>query len=96
MLNTSYAAVQQFQSQISSIKTVKSLKDFSSSLGLSISVQITSSSVWILNWDLTNKMVSGTLDLGIKPILETNLDKFEAKSSRTLRLDESSEIDLGV
>jgi len=93
MLSKSYAAVQQFQSQISSFQTLQSLKNGAGTLDLSLSFQITSSSVWILNWDLTGEKISGTMELGLQPILAFGLERFETRP-RTLRIEESSQIEL--
>jgi hypothetical protein len=92
MLNSSYAAVQQFQSQISSVKNFQQLTNLGKLLDISISAQISSSSVWIACLDFTNRNLQGTMEISIQPKLSTKLGVFEAKTPRTLRLEFPSQV----
>lgn len=96
MLNSSYAAVQQFQSQISSVKNFQELNNLGKLLDISISAQISSSTVWITCLDLTNRTLQGTMEVSVQPKLSTKLGVFETRSPRTLRLDAPSQIDLAI
>ena len=62
MLSKSYAAVQQFQNNFSKIKNFQELKTILNKLNLSMIVQLASSSVWILDWDVLGDSIrcSGT------------------------------------
>ena len=87
MLNSSYAAVQQFQSQISSVHSFQELNKLAKALEISVSVQISSATVWIAILDLTQENLSGTLEISIQPKLSIKSDVFEARCSNTFRLE---------
>ena len=93
MLSSSYAAVQQFQSQISSVKNFQELKSILNKLNLSMIVQLASSSVWILDWDISGESISGVMEIGLNPKIISGIDVFEL-SSRTLRLENPNLISL--
>ena len=96
MLSSSYAAIEQFQSQKYSINSIKSLKDLLDRLDLSLSIQLTSSSVWILDWDFSGKKLGGTLEIGIQTKLIRGSDTFEARRPLSLRLEEPVPIGVNV
>lgn len=96
MLSRSYAAIQQFQSQISSVKDLKKLKELSKSLGLCLSFEVTSSCFWKLIWEATENKFSGVVELGILPVLGTPLERFEPFRPRTFRLEQPSFVDLKI
>lgn len=87
MLNSSYAAVQQFQSQISSVQSFQELNKLARSLEISVSVQIASATVWIAILDLTKENIGGTLEISIQPKLSIKSDVFETRGSNTFRLE---------
>ena len=95
MLASSYAAVQQFQSQIFSAKNFQELKKLSMSLGISVSTQISSSTVWIAYYDLTRKNLHGTIEIAIQPKLSIKSDVFETRHPRTFRLETPTPITWG-
>lgn len=86
MLNKSYAAIQQFQSQFSAVKNFQELKTILNELNLSMIVQLASSSVWILDWDVSGDSISGVMELGISPKIISGIDVFEL-GYRTLRVE---------
>ena len=88
MLKPSYAAIQQFQSQKNSIKTICELKTLLRRLDLAITLQIESPTVWKLSWDLLQDTIAGTLEVRIHPCLTSGTDLFEARYFTTLRLEE--------
>ena len=94
MLKPSYAAIQQFQRQISNINTIKDLKTILRRLDLAISLQIESPTVWKLSWDLLQDTFSGTLEVRIQPCLISGTKSFEARHFNTLRLEEPKGIAL--
>jgi len=96
MLGSSYVALKEFQSQISSVKNFQELKDLSETLGVSISTQIYSSTVWVACWDITLGKVQGTIEIGIQPKLSTKSEVFEIRSPRTLRLEQPGFIDFTI
>ena len=69
MLNPAYAAIKQFQSQISDINTIQGLKSNLSHSKLELLLKISSPTVWVLDWGLGNNTVSGTLELRLEPEL---------------------------
>ena len=69
MLTQSYAAAQQFQSKFSDIHSIQELKSLLRSSKLGLSIKISSPTVWILDWDVSNDTVSGTLELRLEPSL---------------------------
>ena len=87
MLNASYAAIQQFQSQISSVQNFRELNKLAKSLEISISIQIASATVWIAILGLTQKNLNGTIEISIQPKLNIKSDVFEARSPKTFRLE---------
>jgi len=86
MLSKSYAAIQQFQSQFSSVKNFQEVKTILNELNLSMMVQLVSSSVWILDWDVSGNGISGVVELGLRPKIISGIDVFEL-GSRTLRVE---------
>ena len=88
MLKPSYAAIQQFQSQKTSIKTIPQLKALLRRLDLAIALQIESPTVWKLSWDLLEDTIAGTLEVRIQPCLTSGSESFEARHFTTLRLEE--------
>jgi len=87
MLNSSYAAIQQFQSQISSVQNFRELNKLAKALEISVSIQITSATVWVAILGLTQKNLCGTIEIGIQPKLSIKSDVFEAMSTKTFRLE---------
>jgi hypothetical protein len=87
MLNSSYAAIQQFQSQISSVQNFRELNKLAKALKISVSVQISSATVWIAILGLTQRNLGGTIEIGIQPKLSIKSDVFEARGPKTFRLE---------
>lgn len=69
MLNQSYTAIEQFQRQFSNIYSIQHLKIFLKNSKLGLSIRISSPTVWILDWDLLNDTIVGTLELRLEPSL---------------------------
>ena len=67
MLTQAYAALQQIQSQISNIHSIQQLKIFLKKHKIGLSIRISSPTVWILDWDVVNNTISGTLELRLEP-----------------------------
>ena len=88
MLKPSYAAIQQFQRQISNINTIKDLKTILRRLDLSITLQIESPTVWKLSWNLLENIFSETLEIRIQTCLISGSESFKARHFTTLRLEE--------
>lgn len=68
MLSTSYAAIAQFQRKISKTQTFQELKALLHPY-TNLSIRITSSSFWDLEWDLFNQGILGTLEIKLQPLL---------------------------
>jgi len=68
MLTQAYTATQQLQRQFSDIHSIDQLKALLKKLDLKLSLNISSATVWILDWDVSNGTLSGTLDIKIEPI----------------------------
>lgn len=96
MLNASYAVLQQFQNQISSAKNFQDLNNLAKSLEISISAQISSSTVWIACFDLTNRNLHGTIEVSVQPKLSTKFGVFETRIPKTLRIEIPSQVSLYV
>lgn len=69
MLSQSYTAIKQFQRDISDIHSIQKLKSFLEPSKLGLSIKISSPTVWILDWDVSNDTISGTLELQLEPTL---------------------------
>lgn len=87
MLNASYSATQQFQSQISSVQNFREINKLAKALEISVSAQISSATVWIAILDLTQESLGGTIEVLIQPKLSIKQDVFEARSPKTFRLE---------
>jgi hypothetical protein len=72
MLNQAYTAIEQFQRQISDIHSIQQLKVFLKKHKIGLSIRISSPTVWILDWNVTNNTLSGTLELRLEPTLSIN------------------------
>ena len=88
MLKPSYAAIKQFQSQKTFIKTIPQLKALLRRLDLAITLQIESPTIWKLSWDLLENTVDGTLEVRIQPCFLSGSESFEARHFTTLRMEE--------
>jgi len=91
MLKTSYAALQQFQSQKKSVHSLQDLKNLLGKLDLSMGIQLESATVWKLDWDL-NEGVSGTMELGIQPRLILGEEVFEVRHPSRFRIEQPKAI----
>ena len=69
MLTRSYAAVKQFQRKFSDIHSIQELKALLKHSKLGLSIRISSPTVWILDWNVSNDTISGTLELRLEPTL---------------------------
>lgn len=67
MLTQAYTAMQQLKRQFSDIHSIDQLKALLEKLHLKLSLNISSATVWILDWDVSSDEISGTLDLKIEP-----------------------------
>ena len=67
MLTQAYTATQQLKRQFSDIHSLDQLKALLKKLHLKLSLNISSATVWILDWDVSSDTFSGTLDLKIEP-----------------------------
>jgi len=85
MLTQSYAAAKQFQSKFSDIHSIQDLKFLLRSSKLELSIRISSPTVWILDWDVSNDTFSGTLELRLEPTLKIG-DKTIQMHERSFRV----------
>ena len=69
MLTRSYAAFEQFQRKFSDIHSIQEIKSLLRSSQVGLSIKISSPMVWILDWDVSNDTISGTLELRLEPTL---------------------------
>ena len=96
MLKPSYAAMKQFQSEKSSVCSFQSLKKLLKRLGLTMSMEVESSTVWKMNWDICEGRVSGTLEISIRPSLSNGQKLFEKHYPMRFRLEEPVPIGMEV
>ena len=89
MLNSSYAAIKQFQSQIFTINTLQELKSLLSGSNLAVSLQLISPTIWMLDWDIGQGGFSGTLELRLEPKLIVGEDVISMKAT-SFRLENPS------
>ena len=94
MLIKSYAAMQQFQRQISEARTFEECKRLFIFNEIDLILQIGSSAFWQLEWNPAKETISGVLDLKIYPKIVMDQKIFEAKSPISLRLEDPKEIPL--
>jgi hypothetical protein len=92
MLNPSYAAIQQFQRLKNSVDSIQSLKELLRRLEISMSIEVTSSSFWKLDWDLLEDQVSGTLEVGILPKLIVGSKVLQKRDAASFRIEEAMPI----
>ena len=93
MLKPSYNALRKIQNDIPNAKNLRELKVILNKLNLSMIVQLASSSVWILDWDVSGESISGVMEIGLNPKIISGIDVFEL-GSRTLRLENPNLISL--
>jgi len=94
MLNKSYAAMQQFQRQISEVRTFEELKKLIQLSKIDFTLQIGSSTFWQLEWTPAKETISGVLELRIYPKIMMNQETYEARSPISLRLENPGEISI--
>jgi len=94
MLSKSYADMQQFQRQISEVRTFEELKKLIQLNKIDFTLQIGSSTFWQLDWTPAKETISGVLDLRIYPKLVMNQETYEARSPISLRLEDPREISI--
>lgn len=81
MLNPSYT-IQKFSEKFQKITTIQDIKPLATSIGVTFSAEISSSTVWILDWDITNGNLSGTLEISLAPKLIANGLEFTVPSQK--------------
>ena len=96
MLNSAYSAIEQFQRKKSSIATIQELKVLLKRLNLPLNLKITSSSFWEMQWNLLENTLSGTLEIGICPIVTCDGEILQPRNSKTLRVESSEDISMTV
>jgi len=94
MLSKSYAAVQQFQRQISEVSTFEEFTRLFQMNKIDLILQVESSTVWKMNWNPLKETISSVLDLRIYPKIMMNQETYEAKSPIILRLEGPEEISI--
>ena len=92
MLSKSYAAVQQFQRQISEARTFEEVKKLFQLNGIDLVLQLGSSTFWQMDWNPIKGTISGVLDLRIYPKIIMNQETYEARNPISLRLEDPREI----
>lgn len=86
MLKPSYNALRKIQNDFPNATNLRELKTILNELNLSMIIQLASSSVWILDWDVLGDSISGVVELGLRPKIISGIDVFEL-GSRTLRVE---------
>ena len=89
MLSSSYAAIEQFKSQIFNITTLQDLKVLLTTSKIALSIQLTSPTIWMLDWDVVQGCFSGTLEIRLVPKLTIGQDIIFMRST-TFRLEDPS------
>ena len=92
MLSKSYAAMQQFQRQISEARTFEEFKSLFQINGIDLVLQLGSSTFWQMDWNPIKGTISGVLDLRIYPKIRMNQETYEARNPISLRLEDPREI----
>ena len=92
MLSKSYATMQQFQRQISEVRTFEECKRLFLFNEIDLVLQIGSSTFWQLDWNPAKETISGVLDLKIYPKIIMNQKTYEARYPISLRLEDPTEI----
>lgn len=94
MLDKSYAAVQQFQRQISEVGTFEEFKRLFQINKINLVLQVGSSTFWQMDWDPVKDTISGVLDLRIYPKIMMNQETYETRSSIAFRFEDPNEVDM--
>ena len=84
MLTPSYA-IQQFSEKFQKVTTLNEIQALAKQLDVKFSVEITSSTVWLLDWDI-NGNLSGTLEIGLKPKISVGNHELSSHA-KTLRIE---------
>ena len=92
MLSKSYAAMQQFQRQISEARTFEEFKRLFLFNEIDLVLQVGSSTFWQLDWNPAKETISGVLELWIYPKIRMNQETYEARNPISLRLEDPREI----
>ena len=92
MLSKSYAAMQQFQRQISEARTFEEFTRLFQLRGIDLVLQVGSSPFWQMEWNPIKGTISGVLDLRIYPKIVMNQETYEARNPISLRLEDPTEI----
>ena len=91
MLTQAYTATQQLKRQFSDIHSIDQLKSLLKKLNLNLSLNISSATVWILDWDVSSGTLSGTLDLKIEPTFSVGDDILKMHQRSFLMQEPNSE-----
>jgi|GEM_PF-1561921 len=92
MLTQAYAAVEQFQSKISGVKTFLELKKVFQRSEADLIIEIGSSTFWQMEWNPIKRTFSGVLEVKILPKILIGDEAFEAKVPVTFRFEYPKEL----
>ena len=95
MLTQAYTAIEQFQRQISDVKTFQELKNIFTSSKANLIIQIGSSTFWQIDWNPIKGTISGVLEVSILPKILIAGKNLEARRSVTFRLEDPKELIIG-
>lgn len=95
MLNTSYAVLQQIQRQFSNIPNLEEAKRFLKNHSTDLVVQISSATVWVLEWNVSKETISGTIELSLHPQLKKDEDLIGSNYAR-MRIETSDVLGLSA
>ena len=90
MLNSSYTAILQFQNKISQITKIQDLKVILKDFDADLSLEISSSNVWAVQYDLLSNELSGTIEISIQPNLFFGGERMEVRHPVCFRLENPS------
>lgn len=94
MLKSSYDALRQIQRQISTTSSLEEAKSLLKKHSMELIVEVSSSTVWVLEWDILKGTVKGVLDLNLRPQLKK--DTVSIDGHKTLRVETSDALELST
>ncbi len=90
MQKSSYTVILQFQNKFSQITKIQDLKALLRSFEADLSLEISSSNVWTVQYDLLSNELSGTIELYIQPKMSIGKERLEVRHPVCFRLENPS------
>ena len=67
MLSPAYDALRLFQKKFKRVTTIKQIQELATQLHVDFSIEISSATLWALEWSVTTGLISGTFEVHLSP-----------------------------